>query len=357
MNSRLLPRWKTWDSSARFGWVLAALTGLVVGLFVLDLALGSVAIPPEQVLKALLGEPTVNPAWQTIVREFRLPKALVAILAGASLASGGLVLQTLFANPLAGPFALGINGGAGLGVALVVLGTGGGGRWLADLGFAGRLGTVGAASLGAAAVLVGILALARRLPGTVALLVVGLMAGYLTSSVVGVLVAYSATEQIQAYLAWSNGSFAAIDPDSLGPFAITTLLGLAALIPLASPLNALLVGPEQAQALGIRPANLRRQLILATALLAGAVTAYCGPVAFLDIAVPQLCRGLLATADHRRLLPASILAGAAVALTADLLCQGLIGGVVLPLNSVTALFGAPVVVAVVIRTARRQPDR
>ncbi|AGY56287.1 iron ABC transporter permease [Gloeobacter kilaueensis] len=346
---------KPWRLPAIALWAFPALGLLVLIAILLDLALGTVAIPLQDVLMILTGGVPQKATWATIVLEFRLPRAMAATLAGAALAASGLALQALFANPLAGPFALGISSGASLGVALVVLGSGTGG-WFAGLTRLAELGSVAAASLGGAAVLVVLLVVARRLRGVATLLLLGLMSGYVTGALVNLLVYRAAPEQVQTYLVWSAGSFGGVSPAQLSVLVPVVGLGLVALVPLARPLNLLLLGEAQAQALGLRAARLRLGIIAATALLAGGVTAFCGPVAFLDIAVPHLCRGILRTADHRLLLPASILMGALLALIADLVCQLAGGGQgVLPLNTVTALIGAPVVVAVILRTRNRSP--
>lgn len=328
------------------GRILLALASGVLLVALLDLALGSVSIPPGEVLAALFGGDVQQSSWSVIVRQIRLPRVLTAAVAGAALAVSGLLMQTLFRNPLAGPYVLGISSGASLGVALVVLGTGGG--IVASLGVLGSAGRVLAATAGASAVLVLVLVAARRV-GMLTLLILGVLVGYATGALVTVLIHFSAAERIQAYLVWTFGSFGNVDWGQLQVLAPVTLTALAASLLLAKPLNALQLGAAYAKSLGLAVGRARLAVLVTTAVLAGAVTAFCGPVGFLGVAVPHLARGLLHTADHRLLLPATALAGALVALTADLVAQMPGRAQVLPLNAVTALIGAPVIAALVLR--------
>lgn len=316
-------------------------------LFFLELANGSVHIPFPDVATILAGGQVQKATWTTIVLQFRLPRAITALFAGAALAVSGLSLQALFRNPLAGPYVLGISSGASLGVALVVL-SAGAGQWL---NVAGSLSSVVAASFGAAFTLGFVLLGSRRVQGMATLLLFGLMIGYVTGALVNLLVYFSAPEQVQAYVLWTIGSFAGVSMEQLQVLVPALSIGLVASFFLSKPLNLLLLGEEQARTLGLRIRATRLGIIVTTALLAGGVTAFCGPVAFLDLAVPHLCRGLLRTADHRLLMPAAALLGATLALFADLLAQ-LPGTVILPLNTVTALIGAPVVVFVIFRNQR-----
>jgi iron complex transport system permease protein len=329
----------------------AALALLLAGLaagFALSLALGSVRIPLDRIWAILVGEAPTRASWDAIVLDYRLPKALTAMLCGAALGVGGLLMQTLFRNPLAEPYLLGVSSGAGLGVALVVLGSGGAGGLVAQGELAGALGTVGAAVGGAAVSLLLVLALARRVSGTATLLILGLMLGYLTSSLVSVLIHFSAPERIQAYIAWGLGSFAGVGWQQLRVLAPAVGTGLLAALLLAKPLNALLLGETYARSMGLRLLPARLAIISAASLLAGAVTAYCGPVTFLGIAVPHLARVLFRGAGHGLLAGACILLGALIALLADL-TAGLPGRPeVLPLNAVTALIGAPIVLWVLL---------
>ncbi|MCS7056337.1 MAG: iron ABC transporter permease [Thermoflexales bacterium] len=327
--------------------LLIAFTGAA---FMLSLAIGAVSIPLDEVLRVLLGGQASKDTWQTIVLTFRLPKAITALLAGAALSAAGLQMQTLFRNPLADPFVLGISSGASLGVALVVLG---GAAVSASVfgrtAFLGELGLVGAASLGAAAVFALVLAIARRVQSVITLLVLGLMVGYLASAVVSVLIYFSLPEQVSAYINWTFGSFGGVTWQQMRAFAPALLVGLGTALLTVKPLNALLLGENYARSMGVNVRVVRWWVTASASLLAGAVTAFCGPIGFIGIAVPHLCRALFATSDHRVLMPASLLLGGGLALIFDLISQMPGTRAALPLNVVTSAVGAPVVLWIVMR--------
>jgi iron complex transport system permease protein len=336
-------------------WV--ALILLLAGLFVMDLSLGSVNIPLPSILGMLIGKQPEQQAWFKILHLFRLPKAITAVFAGASLAMSGLQMQTLFRNPLAGPFVLGINSGASLGVALVILGTGTVSQTalFAGLGFLGDVGLIIAAGLGASSVLVFVLLVSRRVQNVMTLLILGLLFGYATSAVVSILLHFSIAERIHLFISWTFGSFGGVSYKQLR--VMVPVLCLALLISFLSvkPLNALLLGENYARSMGLSVRRARLLIIGSTALLAGSVTAFCGPIAFIGVAIPHLGRSLFNTSDHRVLMPAVILLGALTAVFADIL-SGLPGSqVVLPLNAVTSLIGAPVVAWIILsrRNLRR----
>jgi iron complex transport system permease protein len=332
--------------------ILLALAGGLLGAFLLSLAVGSVVIPLDQIVTILLGGEAARATWSTIVLDFRLPKALTALLAGAALGVSGLQMQTLFRNPLADPFVLGISSGASLGVALVVLSVGTtGALLLAGLGLVGDFGLTLAAVIGAACTLLLVLLVAARVQSMMTLLIVGLMFGYATGALVSLLLYFSIAERIQTYINWTFGSFGGVTWRQIPIFMPVVLLGLAGAFALSKPLNALLLGDVYAQSMGLNVRRARLGIIVSTALLAGSVTAFCGPIGFLGIAVPHLCRGLLHTADHRLLIPATVLLGGTLALLADLIAQVPGHQIVLPLNAVTALLGAPVVIWVILRRA------
>lgn len=326
------------------------LTGLILA-FLLDLALGSVQIPIQEVITILLGGQAEKQTWTTIIFKFRLPKALTATFAGAALGVSGLQMQTLFRNPLAGPFVLGISSGAALGVALVVLTASatGVGALFKDLGIIGDFTLVVAASLGAALVLGLVLLVARRVQDTMTLLILGLLFGYATSAVVSILLHFSETQQIQSYLQWTFGSFGGVTWRQMLVLAPVVLLALLISVMLSKPLNALLLGEAYARSLGLGVQQARFWIIASASILAGTITAFCGPIAFLGVAIPHLCRSLFNTSEHRVLIPAVIFMGAILALIADLLSQLAVRQTVLPLNSVTALIGTPVVTWVILR--------
>ncbi|MCA9899435.1 MAG: iron ABC transporter permease [Ardenticatenaceae bacterium] len=329
-------------------WGLLLLLLALLGVFLLSLFVGSVRIPLDEIVRVLLGGAAERETWSTIVLKVRLPKAVTAVLAGSALSVSGLQMQTMFRNPLAGPFVLGINSGASLGVALVVLAVGTGSTLLAGLGLLSDFGIVVAASLGAGLVLFLVLAVARRVE-TMTLLILGLMFGYATSALVSVLLYFSIAERIQAYIAWTFGSFGGVTWRQMQVMAPAVLLGLAIAWLSAKPLNALLLGETYAQSLGLSVRRARLGVLVSASLMAGAITAFCGPIGFVGVAVPHLCRSLFGTSNHRLLVPATILLGGIVALVADLLAQLPGSQITLPLNAVTALIGAPVVTWVILR--------
>jgi cobalamin transport system permease protein len=328
---------------------LIALLCALVAIFLLSLFVGSVRIPLKDILTILFGAAAEKETWTTIVLKFRLPKAVTAVLAGSALSVSGLQMQTMFRNPLAGPFVLGINSGASLGVALVVLAIGAtGSSLLAGLGLLSDFGIVLAASLGAGLVLFLVLSVARRVE-TMTLLILGLMFGYATSALVSVLLYFSIAERIQAYIAWTFGSFGGVTWRQMQVMAPVVLLGLAIAWLSAKPLNALLLGETYAHSMGLSVRRARFGVLASSSLMAGAITAFCGPIGFVGVAVPHLCRSLLSSSNHRLLIPATILMGGIVALAADLIAQLPGSQIRLPLNAVTALIGAPVVTWVILR--------
>jgi iron complex transport system permease protein len=328
-----------------------ALTAGLVALFALELTLGSVRIPLTQVARVLLGLDPEKSSWRTIVMLFRLPRAITACVAGAGLAVSGLQMQTLFRNPLAGPSILGIGSGASLGVALVVLGATAtdASRFLGGLGLAGELASIVAAGVGSAAVLLLVLAASRRVNSPVTLLILGLLFGYATNAVVNILLHFSIAERIQVYISWTFGSFGGTTWGQLALFVPVTAVAFVAAQLSRKSLNGLLLGEGYARSMGVDVRAARRLLILTTAVMTGSITAFCGPIGFLGVAVPHLARGVFSTADHRVLLPASALLGATVGLTADLVAQLPGSQTVLPLNAVTALIGAPIVASIILR--------
>ena len=337
------------------GWLLVGLAFVTLMVFVLSLTIGSVLIPTEEIMAVLLGGSASKSSWTTIVLKFRLPKALTAMLAGAALSVSGLQMQTLFRNPLAGPFVLGISSGASLGVALIILlagaavSMGGSTTLLAGVSLAGDTSLALSAIFGSGLVLFLVLFVARKVQSGMTLLILGLMFGYATGALVSVLLYFSIDDRIQAYISWTFGSFGGVTWRQLQVMAPAILLGLVGGHLLMKPLNALLLGETYARSLGLNVHHARLGIIGSSAVLAGVVTAFCGPIGFLGIAVPHLCRSLFHTSDHRLLLPAASLMGATLALGADIIA-GLPGSqLTLPLNAVTALLGAPVVIWVILR--------
>jgi iron complex transport system permease protein len=335
--------------------ILSLLALAAALLFVADLAFGSVRIPLAGVVDALLGRST-DAAWASIVLVFRLPKALTALAAGAALSVSGLILQTVFRNPLAGPDSLGIGAGASVGVAVVVLATGssGGSAFLAGLGLGGYALLSLAASAGAFLVLLVILLFARRVENGVTLLIVGILVGYLAGSLVSLLVYFGSPQKVQVYLGWTYGSFASVTARQLPVLFAALAIGFGLTARTAKPLNALFLGERFAEGLGVRVKPARARALLAAAVLAGAATAFCGPIAFLGIAAPQAARRAFRSSDHGVLIPGSALLGSVFALAADLASQAPGGGAVLPINPLLALIGAPIILSLFLRGSSRE---
>lgn len=342
--------------------LIAGLAGAAMLLALVDLATGSVRIPLEDVVRALVGK-APRPEWGTIVLVFRLPKMLTAVIAGASLSVAGLVLQSLFRNPLAAPDSLGIGAGASIGVALLMfaggaLGAVGGGAQgvgtqtsalfgsLAPLGYSLL---IFAASAGAAVVLLAILLISRKFEQAVTVLIMGILVGYLTSSFVSLLVYFGSPQKVQLYLSWTYGSFGGVRARELPWMAGAAALGLALAAFDIKALNAFQIGERFAFTIGIRVRAARTRLLIAAAVLAGAITAFCGPIAFLGIAAPYAARLLSKSAEHRHLLPVAALAGVCVALLADTISSLPMFGAVLPINPVLALIGAPIILSMFFR--------
>lgn len=325
----------------------------VLAAFALAIATGSVTIPVLRVVRILLGDHSGEPALTTIVWSVRLPRAVTAAAAGAALGTAGLEMQTLFRNPLADPFIIGVSSGAGLGVAIVVLGAGAGSASLTDaLGPLADVGLVVAAALGAAAVLFAVLLVARHVASRVTILVVGLMVGYVASAVVQILLSAASEGAIRSYTQWGLGSFRGTTWEELRIMVPVVICALIIVRLAAKQLDALLLGERYAESLGVHVKSARMVIIGSAAVLAGVVTAFCGPIGFLGIAVPHLARTLLGESSHRILLPGVILVGATVALLAEVVAQLPGSDRTLPVNAVTALIGAPVVVWVLVRGRR-----
>ena len=332
--------------------ILLALS--IVVLFLLNLFLGSVTIPFESIWNILWGmDEGESVIWQNIIWKSRVPQALTAMVAGAGLAISGLQMQTVFRNPLAGPSVLGISSGASLGVAFVVLLSGSlGGIALSRLGFMGEIALTLAAIIGALFIMALIVYVSQKVQGNVTLLIIGVMIGYVANAVIGVLKFFSVEEDIRAYVIWGLGSFARVSGNQIMVFVSIMAILLPLSFLLIKTLNLLLLGDAYARNLGLNIKRARLQVITCSGVLVAIVTAYCGPITFLGLAVPHLCRGIFRSSDHRVLMPASLLAGAALALLCNLIARmpGFEGA--LPVNSVTALVGAPVVVSVLFKKRR-----
>lgn len=317
---------------------------LLFVLIAVNLVLGSVMLPLEQVWGALTNDDTTPVVAQNIVLKSRLPQSITAMLAGAGLAVSGLIMQTIFSNPLAGPTVLGISNGASLGVAFIVLLNGAiGSKALATIGLRGEMATVSAGIIGAILVMLIIIQVSARVKSTVTLLVFGVMVGYIANAIIGILKFFSIEEDVRTFVVWGLGSFARVSPDRLLPFAILMIITLIGSIPLAKQLNIMLLGDLYARNLGVNINKIRTFSVIISSMLCAVVTAYCGPIAFIGLAVPHLCRGLLSTSNHRLLIPSCMTIGASLALLCNIIARmpGFEGA--LPINSVAALVGAPIV--------------
>lgn len=323
--------------------------------FFLNLVLGSVSIPLRAVWNILWGTGNESVIWQNIIWKSRVPQALTALVAGAGLSVSGLQMQTVFRNPLAGPSVLGISSGASMGVAFVVLLSGSlGGVALSKLGFMGEIALTIAAIAGSLSIMALIVFVSQKVRGNVTLLIIGVMIGYIANAVIGVLKFFSVEEDIRAYVIWGLGSFARVSGDQMTLFICIMVVLLPLSFLLVKTLNLLLLGDAYARNLGLNIKRARLLVITCSGVLVAIVTAYCGPIIFLGLAVPQLCRGMFRTSDHRILMPASLLAGASLALVCNLIARmpGFEGA--LPVNSVTALVGAPVVMSVLFNKRRNE---
>jgi iron complex transport system permease protein len=330
---------------------LFGLLFLAVGLlFIADLSLGAVAIPIQAVGQALAGS-SQNSSWDYIVLAYRLPKAITAILVGMGLSVSGLLMQTLFRNPLAGPYVLGLSSGSSLGVAVVVMGAAVVPSQLAGL-LQSPYSIILASCLGSLAVLVAVLVVAQQLKDTMAILVVGLMFGSFSSALVAVLSYFSSAEALQKFTFWSLGSLGNLGWDSIAILGSCVALGLLLSVFTLKALNALLLGENYAKTIGIPFSQTKYILIIATAILAGSITAYVGPIAFIGLAVPHLAKLLFQTSQHQVLFVATLLLGAAVLLLCDILTQLPGTSIFLPINAITSIIGAPIVVWLLVKKQR-----
>lgn len=329
--------------------IILSLLLLLAALFVANIFWGSVHIDAADVIKALT-HPGSHDNVAFIITDSRLPAALTATLAGAGLAVSGLMLQTAFHNPLAGPSILGISAGANLGVAIVILAFGGG---IATTIYtlSGGLAIIGAALIGSMAIMALLIFLSAILKNNLMLLITGIMVGYLTSSVISLLNFLASAENIQSFIIWGMGNFNGVSMQQMPIFAALCLLGILLSSLLVKPLNAILLGERYASNLGVNIQRTRSLLLLATGLLTAVITAYCGPIAFIGLATPHIAFLVIGTSNHRLLLPATLIAGSIIALLCNLLCT-LPASTVVPLNAVTPIMGVPVILYIVLKRNR-----
>lgn len=316
--------------------VFVGLGFLILLLVAANLFLGSVDIPAREVVRILGGEEAAKASWTYIVWESRFPQCVTALLCGAALSASGLMLQTVFSNPLADSSILGISSGASLGVALVML-AGGGTIATGVFTLSGFFSVILGAFLGAVAVLALILFLSSLIKSNVMLLIAGIMIGYIASSLISLLNFFATAEGVQSYMVWGMGNFGGVSLEQLPAFSLLTLAGLVVAVLLIKPLNALLLGPRYAENLGINIRRVRNYLLLATGLLTAVTTSFCGPVAFIGLAVPHLARLMLGTSNHNSLMPVTLLSGGALALLCNLICVLPGESGVIPLNAVTPI--------------------
>jgi len=310
--------------------------------------LGSVSIPVKDVFNSLLGNTIENEAWQHIIQNYRLPKAFTAVLVGSGLGISGLLMQTLFRNPLAGPFVLGITSGASLGVALVIMGASLFGGFFATL-LLTKWSLVIAASLGSFLVLLAVIMVSAKVRDTMAILIIGLMFGSITAAVVSVLSYFSSAEQLQQYIFWGFGSLGNLSWNELLIFLLVYCFGILFSIISLKSLNTLLLGENYAKSLGVNIKQSRFIIIIATSLLAGTITAFAGPIAFIGLAIPHITRQVFNTSNHKILLPAVFIFGAIVMLICDSIAQLPTSDYTLPINAITSLIGAPIVIWLLVR--------
>ena len=311
---------------------------VTAALFVADVAYGSVKIP----LGELFSD---NEVYNNIIYNFRLPKALTALITGAAISVAGLIMQTLFRNPLAGPYVLGVSSGASLGVAIFILA----GAILPTAFIESGWGLVISATLGAVLVLMMVLAVSFRVRQAVSLLIVGIMFGQLSGSLVTILQNSSDPDSLKLFVVWTFGSLSAVTWNYMWVMLPIVIIGLTIVFAIQKPLNALLLGENYALGLGVNVVHTRLMIIIAIALLAGATTAFTGPIAFIGMAVPHLVRGLLKTSNHQSTIPGTILVGASLLLLCDIVCQMPANGYTLPINAVSALVGAPIIIWIILR--------
>ncbi len=331
----------------------ALLAAVILLLMAGNLLWGSVSIPAEAVWRILAGGEAEKESWAFIVWESRLPQAVTALFCGAALAASGLMLQTAFNNPLAGPSILGISSGASLGVALVML-AGGGSIAAGAFSLSGFVSVILGAFAGSVMVMSLILFFSTLIKSNIMLLITGIMIGYITSSAISLLNFFATAEGVHSYMIWGMGNFGGVSLRQLPYFALCCSAGLLLSVLLVKPLNALLLGPRYAENLGVNIRRTRNLLLLATGLLTAVTTAFCGPVSFIGLAVPHMARLMLGTSNHNSLLPVTLLTGSAVALLCNLLCilPGEAG--ILPINAVTPVLGAPVIIYVIVNRRKIQ---
>jgi iron complex transport system permease protein len=324
------------------------IAGILILISFVNISIGSVSIPFEEIFKVLLGQTPSKSSWEIIILNYRLPKTITAILVGSGLSISGLLMQTLFRNPLAGPFVLGISSGASLGVALFLLGSSFLGSWVSFNGFI-NLGLPFAASLGAFLVLLAVIIAANKVRNTMSILIIGLMFGSLASALISVLSYFSEAEQIKQFVFWGFGSLGNLTWNEILIFVAIYMISLFAVLSAVKPLNSFLLGENYAKSLGINTRKSKNIILLITSVLTGIITAFCGPIAFIGLAVPHITKLVFKTSNHKILVPAVALLGGIILLICDSISQLPSSEFTLPINAITSLFGAPVVIWLLVR--------
>jgi iron complex transport system permease protein len=320
----------------------------LIALFFVNISFGSITIPFKEVYTSLTGGQASKSTWEYIIINYRLPKAITAILVGMGLSVSGLLMQTLFRNPLAGPYVLGLSSGASLGVAFVILGAAFMPTFLSGI-LLSSYGIVLASTMGSSIVLLAVLLVSHKLRDTMAILIVGLMFGSFTSAIVGTLTYFSTAEQLQKFTFWSMGTLGNLSWSSISILSICVFTGLILSLFSIKPLNALLLGENYAKSLGLNFKKTRLIIILATSILAGSITAYAGPIAFIGLAVPHIAKLVFQTSNHSVLYWSTLLLGAAIMLVCDVVSQMPGFDITLPINAITSLLGAPIVIWLLVR--------
>ena len=328
--------------------LFSSLTFLMLVLFLLDIGLGQVSIPLKEVFKSLIGQEASKETWQYIIVNFRLPKAITAILVGMGLSISGLLMQTMFRNPLAGPYVLGLSSGSSLGVAFVILGASLLPSMFSSL-VTSSYGIIMASWLGSFMVLSAVLIVSQRLRNTMSILIVGMMFGSFTSAFVGVLTYFSTAEQLQKFTFWSLGNLGNLSWASILILAVSVWIGLLLSLLSIKALDALLLGENYAKSLGLNFKKARLTIIFATSILAGSITAFAGPIAFIGLAVPHIAKLVFQTSSHRILFWGTVLFGAIIMLICDIVSQVPGTDIILPINAITSIIGAPVVIWLLVQ--------
>ena len=319
----------------------------MIVIWFLNISFGSVSIPFNDIVSSVFEGTASKDTWHTIVVNYRVPKALTAVMVGAGLSVSGLLMQTLFRNPLAGPFVLGISSGASFGVALLILGS----SLFGEIAFlsTSNFGMAIAASLGSFLVLSAVLIAANKIRNTMSILIIGLMFGSLTSAIISVLAYFSSAEQLQQFIFWGFGSLGNLSWSELSVFGSLFFIGIVFVLFIIKPLNSMLLGENYAKSMGVNIKRTRNIILIITSILTGVITAFSGPIAFVGLAVPHLTKLIFNTSDHKILIPAVLICGAILMLVADMIAQLPLSEYTLPINAITSLFGAPIVIWLLVR--------